>query len=386
MRIITDEKLQTVCASLRQRAIDVVWIDDHERSRDVSISYLTGHPNDATLLLFADGETALRPWDVPLARQMAQVTRLLDTAEVPWGSPQPLYDELKRKLGDGFTIEFTTRRSHHAVLQFQQAFPKVRVVCDAHGVELALGRARVVKSSAELGKLRAACELNNRLIDGLADFIRGAGRGVREVDLALHLETEMRRAGATGPSFETIVANVTRSFGIHAFPCASQELLAKQGCAILDFGVKLDGYCSDTTVPLAFGRLAPEQEKMLKAVREAYDEAVAMIKPGVPAHTVAERAVKVLERYGCKMPHGLGHGIGLEVHDPIRIAPKPTDPTMLANWSETLLEPGMVFTVEPGAYDPAWGGVRLENDVLVTATGCEILTRSRPLAFPELTV
>ncbi len=384
-RIISDAKFARLCQTLRDRKVDVVWIDDNERSRDVNLNYLTGHPNDATVLVYADGQVALRPWDLPLAGKMAHVTRILGSETVSFASPQPLYDDIRQKLGESFTIEFTTRKSHYAVGLIQDAFPKARIISTPQGAEKALQQARAAKEPGEIEKMRAAAGLTNSLLARLPDFIRSEGNKLREVDVALFLETEMRRAGATGTSFETIVANKNRSFGIHAFPAASTELLCVSGPAILDFGVKLDGYCSDVTVPLMFGTPTAHQQAMLDAVRAAYDAAIAVIKPGIAAHVVAETAVNVLkERGGFTMPHGLGHGVGLEVHDPVTVAPKPTDPGVLKNWTETILEPGMIFTVEPGTYDPAHGGVRLENDVLVTSSGVEVLTRSAPLAFPQI--
>jgi Xaa-Pro dipeptidase len=118
----------------------------------------------------------------------------------------------------------------------------------------------------------------------------------------------------------------------------------------------------------------------LDATQKAYDLAISMIKPGVPAHTIAEAAIGHIKSQGLNMPYSLGHGIGLEVHDPPRMAVKPTDPEMLKFWKPLPLEPGMVFTVEPGVVDDR-GGCRIENDVLVTMTGVEVLTHSKPIFF-----
>jgi Xaa-Pro aminopeptidase len=132
---------------------------------------------------------------------------------------------------------------------------------------------------------------------------------------------------------------------------------------------------------MAFGKLSTEQQKIIDTNREAYDLAISMLEPGIPAHKVAEAAIGHIKSKDLVMPYGLGHGIGLDVHDPPRLAPKPTDPEMLKYWQETPLEPGMVFTIEPGISHPELGGFRIENDVVMTESGPEILTISEPIIF-----
>jgi Xaa-Pro dipeptidase len=203
----------------------------------------------------------------------------------------------------------------------------------------------------------------------------------REVDLALFLENEMRKLGAEKPSFESLVANATRSAQIHNHPPASTESLVKQGLALIDFGILWKGYCTDVTVPMLFGKLNPIQQKMIDATKRIHDQAVSRVKPGALAHEIAEEALDTMKAEGLNMPYSLGHGIGLEVHEGPSIARKPTDPSILEDWVETPLEAGMVFTIEPGCVDFDHGGTRLENDVLVTETGVEMLTNSRILQF-----
>ena len=140
---------------------------------------------------------------------------------------------------------------------------------------------------------------------------------------------------------------------------------------VLDFGGVLDGYCSDLTRTVSVGAPSDEARRLYDAVREAQATAIAAVRPGIPATDVDGAARRVLEAcgYGPAFGHGTGHGLGLDVHEEPRVSRPQPDATPVP------LEPGMVFTIEPGAYLPGFGGVRIEDDVLVTETGCEVLTR-----------
>ncbi len=142
---------------------------------------------------------------------------------------------------------------------------------------------------------------------------------------------------------------------------------------VLDFGGVLDGYCSDLTRTVAVGNPDPEARRVHTAVLEAQRAAIAAVRPGVETSSVDAAARAVLEDrgLGAAFGHGTGHGLGLDVHEQPRITRARPDVPAVS------LEPGMVFTIEPGAYLAGWGGVRIEDDVLVTNSGCELLTTSR---------
>jgi Xaa-Pro aminopeptidase len=139
---------------------------------------------------------------------------------------------------------------------------------------------------------------------------------------------------------------------------------------VLDFGGVLDGYCSDLTRTVSIGPPSPEARRIYAAVSEAQDAAVAAVRPGVSAVSIDAAARNVLQERGLgdAFGHGTGHGLGLDIHEEPRISRHGSDPAPVE------LQPGMVFTIEPGAYLAGWGGVRIEDDVLVTETGCEVLT------------
>jgi Xaa-Pro dipeptidase len=380
VRAVTDAKLKAICQSMNDRAVDVALITDFEKSRNAALRYLCGHPADAELLLFSDGHTALIPWDLELAGTLAQADEVLNVQDFDRSYRRARFHAMTSRLGMAFALEVMTNESYYEVGKIREEFPNVKIVCDPKGTGFAIAKARRVKERYEIEIIREGCHQTNKLIDMIQPFVE-SHPDCTEVELSLFLEMEMRKLGAEKPGFETLVANGTRSAQIHNYPTASTEPLAKQGLALIDFGLIWKGYTTDVTVPMVFGDLNPTQEKMIDMVQKVHDTAISRIKPGALAHEIATEAIETLEAAGLNMPYSLGHGIGLEVHEAPLLGMKPIDPGALKDWVETPLEEGMIFTIEPGCVDPDHGGTRLEDDVLVTATGVEVLTKSRLLKF-----
>jgi Xaa-Pro dipeptidase len=193
----------------------------------------------------------------------------------------------------------------------------------------------------------------------------------------LHLEALARSGGAEGMAFETLAAGPERSFAIHAFPPYTAGRFGAPGPSILDFGVCCGGYRSDVTVTVLRGPLSPQQEGMAEEVAEAYSLALSLVRPGADPEQIGARIDRFLADRGYRMPHGLGHGIGLEAHEAPML--RPPRSSGLQSRGSNALRAGMVLAIEPGAYQPQAGGVRLENDVLVTERGAELLTAARLL-------
>jgi Xaa-Pro aminopeptidase len=222
-------------------------------------------------------------------------------------------------------------------------------------------RARMVKDSAEILRIRRAVELGARLFQTACQNIRP---GVREVEVAAAMEFEARRAGAEGMSFPTILAAGARSAVIHGR--ASSARIPRRGFVVCDFGVILAGYCSDRTRTVHVGQPSKQARELYDAVLEAQQAAIAAVGPGVSAGEVDAAARDVLRKRKLAryFTHSTGHGLGLEIHESPRVA---------AGQSQKL-EPGMVITIEPGAYVPGKWGVRIEDVVVVTPSGCEVLS------------
>ena len=222
---------------------------------------------------------------------------------------------------------------------------------------------RTVKTTDEIALMRAAAQLSSDVFEELLPLIKP---GVRELDLAAEIEYRMRRKGASGPSFNTIVASGSRSALPHAR--ASSKPLRKNELVVFDLGAILRAYCSDMTRTVFIGRAPVRIRRWYRAVVEAQEAAREAMSPGVRASQVDAAARAVLERYGLGrcFTHSTGHGLGLEVHESPR----------LGRGETALLQAGNVVTVEPGVYVEGVGGIRVEDDVAILARGTEVLTRA----------
>ena len=222
-------------------------------------------------------------------------------------------------------------------------------------------RQRMIKDAEELRLIADAVNLGARVYDEALSALRP---GVPESEVAGRLEYAARRSGADGMSFETIVAGGERSALPHGR--ASGNPIPRRGFVVVDSGVILRGYCSDMTRTVHVGRAGREERRWYKAVLEAQLAGIAAVAPGKTASQVDQAARKVLQRARLDryFTHSTGHGVGLEIHEPPRLAKGQTD----------LLDPGMVITIEPGIYVTGKGGIRIEDMVVVTDRGCRVLT------------
>jgi len=221
-------------------------------------------------------------------------------------------------------------------------------------------QARMVKDADEVEAIRAAVAAGARLFDRALEVIRP---GVRETEVAAEMEYAARRAGADAMSFETIIAAGPRSALPHG---RASEAVIGGGFVVCDFGVILHGYCSDRTRTVYVGSAPEEARRLYAAVLEAQQAAIAAAGPGVSVGQVDHAARKVLQGKGLAkhFTHSTGHGVGLEIHEAPRVA----------KGQQEVLRPGVVITIEPGVYLPGKWGVRIEDMVVVTERGCEVLT------------
>ena len=222
---------------------------------------------------------------------------------------------------------------------------------------------RQIKDHSEIEKIRQAVALTDQVWREVSTKIRP---GLSERDVAFHLEMEMRRKGAQGPAFTTIVASGPRGALPHGL--AGERVLAPGDLVVVDFGCILEGYHSDMTRTIVLGSLDSKQREIYELVLNAQLTAIDGLKPGMTGREGDSLARDVIKNagYGEQFGHGLGHSLGLEIHENPRLSPS----------DETILAPGMVLTIEPGIYLPDWGGVRIEDVVVITETGCEVLTTS----------
>lgn len=226
-----------------------------------------------------------------------------------------------------------------------------------------VGALRMVKDDGEIGRIERA----QALTDAAYDHIRGLlAPGLTELEVALELEVFMRRAGADGVAFPPIVASGPNSALPHAVPTARR--LRDGDFVKLDFGARVGGYCADMTRTVTLGPASERQREIHAAVLAANEAGRAAVRPGMVGRDVHAAAAAVLEERGLGelFGHGLGHGVGLDVHEGPRLGPN----------SDDVLAAGMVVTVEPGVYEPGFGGVRIEDLVVVDGEGHRVVTSS----------
>lgn len=229
---------------------------------------------------------------------------------------------------------------------------------------------RVTKDGDEIATFREAAGLLSEVARGVFEEVV---RGRSERDIALAIDNRIRRAGFERPAFDTIVASGPRAALPHATP--GERKLNEGDLVVLDFGGVYDSYCVDLTRTVAVGRADDRARDVHAAVLEAHDRAIKTVRPGTSRFAVDAAARDWLTACGLgeAFGHGTGHGLGIDIHERPRIT-RPAVDVPEPDGSDRQLAPGMVFTIEPGAYLPGWGGVRIEDDVLVTDHGVDVLT------------
>jgi Xaa-Pro aminopeptidase len=345
------ERLRAVFCDLHADAIVVTHLPN--------ILYLTGFTGSAALLLVSqDGAVLFTD-----SRYTFQAREEVSEAQVciaKHGLLQAMGQAIAQMRRRG-RISVAYSPSQITIAQKQAVECETRRRLRWVGADHAVERLRAVKDANEISRMRDAAELISGVFDDVLRLIRP---GIKEAELAAEIEYRMKRAGASGPSFETIVAAGPRSAWAHARPSAKP--LAKNELVVLDQGAILAGYCSDMTRTVFLGRSPKKVRQMYHAVLEAREAAKNAMRIGVEAEKIDAAARKALKKRGLAryFTHSTGHGLGLEVHEMPR----------LGRGDRTRLEAGMVVTVEPGVYLEGLGGIRIEDDVVVTSRGAQELT------------
>lgn len=343
--------------SLRGR-LEALNLDALLVSSETNVAYLTGFTGDSsTLLVGRDRDVILS--DFRYTTQIAQECPGLEAYIRP--STQTMNQAVARWAGELKARRLGFESAVLSVADFdklRQALPDLALVSTAEQVE----DLRQIKDEAEIAATREAIDYAEQAFLSVREAIRA---GMTDKEVADLLEAEMRRRGATASSFPPIVAVGVHSALPHARPTETARI-GDDHFVLIDWGATGRPYKSDLTRVLVTGKVTPEFERVYGTVLAAQERAIALIRPGAKAHDVDAAARSVIDEagFGRYFDHGLGHGLGMEIHE----APR------LRRGSETILQPGMIVTVEPGIYLPDWGGIRIEDDVLVTSDGCEILT------------
>jgi Xaa-Pro aminopeptidase len=352
-----------------RRALEALGLDALIVTTPANLRYLANHVGTAGTLLVTPGDLHLL---IDFRYKEAVRTLQESPAACPglhvWDVPDS-YDEALVSAAMRLGTRDTGIEASHLTVARQEWLVRTwksrGAAITLRSTERVVEQFRLVKDVAEVMTMRRAAEG----LTAVANEAFGAVRaGVSERAVAAVIEGALRGAGYERPAFDTIVASGPNSALPHYR--AGHRSLHTGDLVVLDFGGVLDGYCSDLTRTVSVGQPSPDAARLHAAVREAQSAAIEAVRPGRATTDVdaAARQVLVAHGLGEAFGHGTGHGLGLDVHEEPRVSKPRSDVPPVR------LEAGMVFTIEPGAYLPGFGGVRIEDDILVTETGCEILT------------
>ena len=324
-----------------------------EGSDGVSMFYLTGFTGEGALLL--TNEEAVLLTDSRYTEQAAREVPRLAVEEVKGDYLEAVTKAVKKRNCE--TISYASRRfSHYGATKLQELLGKKLDTPEDPILEL-----RIIKDREEISHIKDATRLTE---ESLEELLKQIKVGMRERDLALKLEMIMRRKGAQKVAFDLIVASGKNSALPHYQP--GDRAIEEGDLLLFDIGARLDGYCSDMTRVFAVKKATQQGQDIYELVRRANEAGLNALKPGAKGLDVDRLARDVIDEGGHTehFGHGLGHGVGLEVHE----APR------LSQLSKDTLKEGMVVTVEPGVYLPEFGGVRIEDLATITEHGAEVLT------------
>ncbi|MDW7651442.1 MAG: Xaa-Pro peptidase family protein [Bacillota bacterium] len=352
-----EKRTEALRAHLQQENAAAILI-----TNPVNVAYLSGFTGTLGYLLVTEKAAWLLTDFRYLEQARAQAAGwdIVDVCGSAWKQVAALLDEegIRGLLaeGDHLTVD---------------VFEKVQAALEGVTLQVApspVGMLRKIKSEQEISLIEAAVRLTDQAFDHILTFIQP---GVPERDIALELEYFMRKNGASGPSFDMIVASGERSALPHGV--AGEKTLEHGDAVVMDFGCVLNGYCSDMTRTVFVGDVSARQREVYDAVLASQKAALASLRAGLTGKEADALARDVLAGFGLSghFGHGLGHGLGREVHEVPRLSPAAVD----------VLEPGMVVTVEPGVYLGGEFGVRIEDVVVIEEKGVRNLTGSSKELF-----
>lgn len=347
---IAEERLKKLREKLEKEKVDCLLVSGRE-----NIFYLSGFTGDYAFLLITDTRKIILV-DSRFTEQAKKEAEIWELKKFSFlhRDLSSLLEELKVRY-----IGFESHKLSYADFkELERNSPSKVFIPLPFFVE----RIRALKDQTELEKIRVSIKIAEL---ALSRILEQGVEGKTEREIALELEWEMRAAGADKTAFDLIVASGPRSALPHGV--ASRKTVTKSEPILFDWGAMKDFYCSDLTRTFFIHSLSPEQRDVYLKVKEALEETLLRLGPGKSCREIHDLAFSYIQNSAFQdyaFGHGLGHGVGLEVHEL----------PFLSSRSQDFLEPGMVLTIEPGIYIPEWGGVRLEDMVLITEKGVEVLT------------
>lgn len=348
---MTDQRISDAFSLLKKNRIDSLLVTNVNHVR-----YLTGYSGSSGMVLLLPPKSYfITDFRYKVQAQKEVKNSAIIIAEQALTSELPKIPSLTRKIRIGLESEFVTLKLHETL---KDLLPKAVFKSTEKLVE----SLSITKESDEIRKIKKAVKISEKAFNETLRLIKP---GVMEKEIALELDYKMRSLGADAPAFDIIVASGQRSSMPHGI--ASEKKMKKGDLVTIDFGCFFQGYASDITRTVVIGKASEKQKKIYNVVLDAQVAACKAVKSGLSCNRLDGLARDIIMKagYGDYFGHGLGHGIGLIVHDGPMVNSRSTE-TLKAN---------MVVTIEPGIYIPNWGGVRIEDDVLVTQAGGQILSK-----------
>ncbi len=349
---MTDRRIKQAFGLLKKNKVDCLLVTEINHVR-----YLSGFSGSNGMVILAPPKayflTDFR-YLVQAQKEVKECTVIIADRELT--SELPKLPVFSKKIRVGVEAAFVS-------LKLQGLLKDLLPKADFRPTEKLIESLAITKDSEEIRKIKKAVRIADQAFSETLKYVKP---GVKEKDIAIELEYNMRFQGADASAFDIIVASGQRSSMPHGI--ASDKKLRKGDFVTLDFGAVYQGYVSDITRTVVLGKATAKQKKLYDIVLTAQKKGCKAAKPGLACSRLdgVVREVIMKSGYGDYFGHGLGHGIGMIVHDHPTLNSRSTD----------ILREGMVVTIEPGIYIPNWGGVRIEDDVLITASGGQILSKS----------
>ncbi|ANB57449.1 hypothetical protein GFC29_2035 [Anoxybacillus sp. B7M1] len=354
-----NQRLQSLSHWMQQEQLSFALITSTANVFYLSGFYSEPHERLLALLIFPNDEPVLicPQMEVAQAKRSGWAYSIIGYSDIenPW---EHIYTHMNKR---SVTVENVAIEKTHLSLERYEQLCTYFSVRSTVNVEEKLRQLRMIKDEQEIAILRQAASLADY---GVEVGVKAIAEGKTELEVIAAIEYELKKKGVRQMSFATMVLTGAKTADPHGTPGLAS--IQKGDFVLFDLGVILDGYCSDITRTVMFGQPNDEQKQIYHTVLNAQLAAIAASKPGTEIGAVDKAARQLIEQagYGSYFTHRVGHGLGIEVHE---------YPSM--NATNTMpLEPGMVFTIEPGIYIPDIGGVRIEDDILITENGAEILT------------
>ncbi|MCX7885192.1 MAG: Xaa-Pro peptidase family protein [Caloramator sp.] len=344
-------------AMFRQQ-FDTIGIDAALIISDVNRNYLTGFTGDESFAII----TKDKAFFITDSRYTEQAKNEVKNFEIIEYKAPSVYDYIKKIVIDNGIKRIGFEEDRINFLQYMK-FKEFLEGIELVKLDGAVEKLRIIKDEDEIEYISKAAQIADEAFLHILDFIKP---NMKEKDVALELEFFMRQKGASKSSFDSIVASGKRSSLPHGV--ASDKVIEKGDFLTLDFGCLYEGYCSDMTRTIVIGKADDRQKEIYNIVLEANEAALKAIRPNMACCEIDKIARDIITNkgYGDRFGHGLGHGVGREIHESPRVSVL----------SKDVLEVGMVITDEPGIYIPEYGGVRIEDLILVTEDGYKVLSKS----------